>query len=103
MDRQGARRVKLLTDLIRKIIVTEAGEKLGHVRDVRCRGAVHEASTLEAYALVYGELGWLQRMGLRDTSAETCAWSDVVRIDVDTVVVRDGDRRARRAKGKRRR
>ena len=75
---------------------------LGQLRDIRCRSAPATSAgprALDAYALVYGKLGWLERMGLRDAATQVRAWSDVVRIDGDRIVVRDVPReRTRRAR-----
>jgi len=91
--------MKQLTEFRQHKLVTESGEVLGHLRDIRCRSAASGARSLDAYALVYGKLGWLQRMGLRDAATEVRAWSDVVRIEGDRIVVRDASRQgARRAR-----
>jgi hypothetical protein len=85
-----------LTAFRRLHLVTEQGELLGHVHDVRCRstGAVFGGGAdLEAYAIVYGRLGWLERFGLRDAATQVREWEDVVRIEGDRIVVRNVPRR----------
>jgi sporulation protein YlmC with PRC-barrel domain len=72
---------------------TESGDHLGRVYDVR---AELTPRTLKVTGLVVGELGLLERLGLRTASHrerlrndDVMPWSDIVRVDRRGVVVRD--------------
>jgi sporulation protein YlmC with PRC-barrel domain len=71
---------------------TQAGERLGHVHDVR---AELSPRTLKVTGLVVGRLGVLERLGIgaptstaRLRGRDVIAWKDVVRADRRGVIVR---------------
>jgi sporulation protein YlmC with PRC-barrel domain len=73
---------------------TVAGERLGHVYDVR---AELTSRTVKVTGLVVGKVGLLERLGLGATrrrarmrSDDVIPWSDVARADRRGIVVRDG-------------
>ena len=83
-----------LTDLLGTTVVTESGQRLGRVHDVR---AELTPRTLKVTGLVVGEAGPLERLGLgaprstaRVRAHDVVPWSAVVRADRRGVVVRDG-------------
>jgi hypothetical protein len=90
-----------LTDLLGAKLVTEAGEKLGHVYDVRVRRDPRSSEdradqTWTLDALLYGSGGLVERFGLfaaRERVArerhEELPWSDVVAIADGRVTVRN--------------
>jgi sporulation protein YlmC with PRC-barrel domain len=85
-----------LSEVIGLPVVTEDGEDLGHVHDVR--GEL-TARTLWVTGLVVGKAGVLERLGLgaprthlRIRSHDVVEWKDVVRVDRGGVVVRPGTR-----------
>jgi sporulation protein YlmC with PRC-barrel domain len=87
-----------LSELLGVPVSTEAGERLGHVHDVRAELA---ASSLRVTGLVVGGLGLVERLGFgaptspgRIRSRDVVAWADVLRADRRGVVV--PDRAARR-------
>jgi sporulation protein YlmC with PRC-barrel domain len=83
-----------LSDLLGLDVRTEAGDDLGHVRDVR--GELSSRS-LKITGLVVGGTGLLERLGLGAPESQSrirvhdvVPWSAVVRADRGGVVVRDG-------------
>jgi sporulation protein YlmC with PRC-barrel domain len=83
-----------LSQLLGVRVVTESGEGLGHVHDVR---AELGASTLRVTGLVVGGLGVAERLGLgapraagRIRGKDVVPWAAVIRADRRLVVVRDG-------------
>jgi sporulation protein YlmC with PRC-barrel domain len=83
-----------LSALIGARVVTESGESLGRVHDVR---AELGSRSLRVTGLVVGGAGVLERLGLgaprsrlRIRAKDVVGWEDVVRADRRVVVVRDG-------------
>lgn len=75
-------------------LVTESGRSLGRCYDVR--GELTAAS-LKVTALVVGRRGLLERFGIGVPAApgrvrvrDAVSWDAVVRLDGETIVVRDG-------------
>ena len=86
-----------LSDLLGANVVSESGDHLGRVHDVR--GELTSRS-LRITGLVVGGVGLLERLGLgapgsavRIRSHDVIPWLDVVRADRRGVVVRDRPRR----------
>jgi sporulation protein YlmC with PRC-barrel domain len=85
-----------LSALLGRRVVTESGERLGRVHDVR---AELGSSSLRVTGLVVGGWGLLERLGIGAPTAtarvrthDVVPWSRVLRIDRRGVVVRDGTR-----------
>jgi sporulation protein YlmC with PRC-barrel domain len=85
-----------VSELLRRDVRTESGEKLGRVRDLR---AELTTRSLKVTGLVVGHLGLLERLGIgapesrdRIRTRDLIAWSAVVRADRREIVVRDGTR-----------
>jgi sporulation protein YlmC with PRC-barrel domain len=87
----------LLSELLRCEVVTESGERVGRVHDVR---AVFAGGRLRVGGVVAGGLGLLERYGVR--SAERSGppgpkahehplipWGAVVRVEAGKIVVRE--------------
>ena len=81
-----------LSELLGAKVVTEEGEELGHVHDLR---AELTTRSLRVTGLVVGGIGLLERLGLgaprsrlRIRTKDVVAWKDVVRADHRRVVVR---------------
>jgi sporulation protein YlmC with PRC-barrel domain len=82
-----------LTGLLNVQVITESGDKLGRVHDLR---AERSPRTLNVTGLVVGKLGLLERLGVgspesgaRIRTQDVIPWSAVVRADHRRVVVRD--------------
>jgi sporulation protein YlmC with PRC-barrel domain len=82
-----------LTGLLNVQVITESGDKLGRVHDLR---AERSPRTLKVTGLVVGKLGLLERLGVgspesgaRIRTQDVIPWSAVVRADRRRVVVRD--------------
>jgi sporulation protein YlmC with PRC-barrel domain len=82
-----------LTDFLNVQVITESGDKLGRVHDLR---AERTPRTLNVTGLVVGKLGLLERLGVgapesgaRIRTRDVIPWSAVVRADRRRVVVRD--------------
>jgi sporulation protein YlmC with PRC-barrel domain len=82
-----------LTDFLNVHVITESGDELGRVHDLR---AERVPRTLKVTGLVIGKLGLLERLGVgapesgaRIRTQDVIPWSAVVRADRRRVVVRD--------------
>jgi len=73
-------------DLMR--VQTTDGRRLGHVFDLRCEAGSGKAPTVTA--VVYGERGLLERLGLRRARPTVVPWARV-RLIEDRVIVVDDD------------
>jgi hypothetical protein len=90
-----------LTDLLGATLITESGERLGHVFDVRVkrdpRSSPERADQKwKLDALLYGEQGLIARFGLfaaRESVSrgrhQELPWSEVVAIAAGEITVRD--------------
>jgi sporulation protein YlmC with PRC-barrel domain len=78
--------VRTLSSLVGRKVETESGLSLGRCHDLR---AELSASRLEVVALCVGRAGYLDRLGVNTRAHDEVAWSSVVRIDGDRIVVRD--------------
>jgi sporulation protein YlmC with PRC-barrel domain len=78
--------LRTLSSLQRRRVVTESGESLGRLHDLR--GEL-TARTLRVTGLVAGTGGLLEHLGIVPRSNEPIPWSDVVRIEAKRIVVRD--------------
>jgi sporulation protein YlmC with PRC-barrel domain len=78
--------LRTLSSLQRRKVVTESGESLGRLYDLR--GEL-TARTLRVTGLVTGAPGLLEHLGIIPRTRTPIAWSDVVRIDGKRIVVRD--------------
>lgn len=88
-----------LSELQRWRVVTEDGEDLGHLFDLRCRGLPLNARPREearVTTLVFGSIGWLERLGLRTAREDEVRWQDVVALRGDALIVRRGAPGAKR-------
>jgi hypothetical protein len=79
-------------------VVDEDGMELGHLFDLRCTGLPLDKRPRE-YArvntLVYGTVGWLERLGLRAAREAEARWQDVVALRDGALIVRVGRSRKR--------
>jgi sporulation protein YlmC with PRC-barrel domain len=78
--------LRTLSSLQRRSVVTESGESLGRLHDLR--GEL-TARTLHVTGLVTGTGGLLEHLGIVPRSNTPILWSDVVRIERKRFVVRD--------------
>ena len=73
-------------------IVTKGGRNLGRVFDLRSRGAPEHGLNhkgREINEIVYGTIGLLELLGLKQAGAETVAWESVIEIKDGTIIVAD--------------
>jgi sporulation protein YlmC with PRC-barrel domain len=92
-----------LSELLHREVVTESGQKLGHVHDVR---AERKGDRLLITAVLVGPRALLERFGLGiadgkqgsklRTAAKSIPWEAVVRLASGKVIVRDGTEARRR-------
>jgi sporulation protein YlmC with PRC-barrel domain len=78
--------VRTLSSFQRRKVVTESGEPLGRVYDLR--GEL-TARTLRVTGLITGTSGLLEHLGIVPRTRTPIPWSDVVRIEGEQIVVRD--------------
>lgn len=78
-------------------VETEAGRFLGHVFDLRCQwqpGDRHSPLT----EIIYGRLGFLERIGLSKRRPDSVPWSAVKTVRTRTIVVGNEAARSRRTR-----
>lgn len=78
--------MRTLSSLQGRKVVTESGESLGSLYDLR--GELG-GRTLRVTGLVTGTRGFLEHLGITRRSAAVIPWDDVVRIEGKRIVVRD--------------
>ena len=78
--------MRAYSSLVGRKVETESGLSLGRCHDLR--GELSD-SRLEVLALCVGRAGYLDRLGIRTRAHDEIAWSAVVRIDGNRIVVRD--------------
>jgi sporulation protein YlmC with PRC-barrel domain len=78
--------MRTFSSLVGRKVETESGLSLGRLHDLR--GEL-SGSRLEVVALCVGRLGMLDRLGIKTHGHNEIAWSSIVRIDGDRIVVRD--------------
>jgi hypothetical protein len=74
-----------LNDLAGVEVVDEVGNHLGTIVDLRCHR--EDTQPLVVDELVFGEAGWLERLGFRAVREKTCPWSSVRSIRRRQIVV----------------
>lgn len=91
----------LVSGLLGRRLVTESGERLGHVFDVRVRRDPRSSGERadqkwRVEALLYGRRGVIHRFGMiaikrliPHERGETVPWSDVLRVETGKITVRD--------------
>ena len=78
--------MRTFSSIVGRKVETESGLSLGRCHDLR---AELGASRLEVVALCVGRAGWFDRLGIRTRAHDEVAWSSVVRLEGDRIVVRD--------------
>ncbi len=78
--------MRTLSSLQRRKVVTESGDSLGRLYDLR--GEL-TARALTVSGLVTGKRGLLEHFGVLRRKTPPIPWSDVVRIEGKRIVVRD--------------
>ena len=82
--------MKKITELQHLEIYSKSGEYLGRVFDIRSAGLPEHGVTSSGrvvHQIVYGTVGLVERLGIRQSNAETVAWASVVEIDEKRIVV----------------
>jgi uncharacterized protein YabE (DUF348 family) len=78
--------MRTFSALVGRKVETESGLSLGRCHDLR--GEL-SGSRLEVVAMCVGRAGLLDRLGIRTRAHDEVAWSSIVRIHGDRIVVRD--------------
>jgi uncharacterized protein YabE (DUF348 family) len=78
--------VRTFSALVGRKVETESGLSLGRCHDLR--GELG-GTRLEVVAMCVGRAGLLDRLGIRTRAHDEVAWSSIVRIHGDRIVVRD--------------
>ena len=82
--------MRTFSSFLGRMVETESGRKLGACRDLR---ASLDSGRPEVQAIVVGQHGWLEHLGIIRPLArapDAVPWEAVVRIEGDRIVVRDG-------------
>jgi hypothetical protein len=69
-----------LHDVVGMEVVSHLEEHLGHVVDLRCAGEPEhgeERSDRVVTEVVFGRVGWLERIGLRAVREEVVPWAGI--------------------------
>jgi hypothetical protein len=75
-----------LSDLLGTEVTDPAGRHLGLLLDIRCRED-RAVSPQVATELVFGEHGWLERLGFRAVQHRAAPWSAVKSMTAEKIVV----------------
>ena len=81
-----------LTEFLGREVVAEDGRHLGRVVELRCAGEPEHGDTRDARVvteLIFGKAGWLERLGFRSVEERRAAWSNVLSISDEKVVIRE--------------
>ena len=78
--------MRTLSSLIGRHVETQSGLSLGRCHDLR--GELKE-NKLEVKAVCVGGAGILDRLGIGSRRHDEIAWSSIVRIDGNRIIVRD--------------
>ena len=78
--------MRTFSALVGRKVETESGLSLGRCHDLR--GEL-SSSRLEVVAMCVGPYGLLDRLGIKSRGHNEVAWSSIVRIHGDRIVVRD--------------
>jgi sporulation protein YlmC with PRC-barrel domain len=78
--------MRTFSALVGRKVETESGLSLGRCHDLR--GEL-SGSRLEIVAMCVGRAGLLDRLGIGTRAHNEVAWSSIVRIDRDRIVVHD--------------
>ena len=81
--------MRTLSSLLQRKVVTESGESLGRLFDLRCEITPR---TLTVKGIVAGRRALLEHFGVVGRTSHPIPWSDVVRIEPKRIVVRDRPR-----------
>ena len=87
MAEAASRRLTTAAALELMRVRTADGRELGHVFDLRCETDRGKAPVLSA--IVYGERGLLERLGLRHSPPTVVPWARVRSIEGRVIVVAD--------------
>jgi len=82
--------VRTFSSFLGRMVETESGRKVGACRDLQ---ASLGSGRPEVDAVVVGQRGWLEHLGILRPSArppKAVPWEAVVRIEGDRIVVREG-------------
>src|SRR5215210_1691618 len=84
-----------ITQLLFCEVVSQDGECLGRVFDIRCQGEPEHGFANQdriVSELLYGTRGLLELVGLRKTSVQSVAWRSVQRIEDGKIIVDVNDK-----------
>ena len=79
-----------VTEILLADVVSESGERLGRVVDLRCPGeAEHGDSKKERVVaeLLYANRGFLELIGLRKAKIKTAPWQSVKKIEANKITI----------------
>lgn len=82
-----------LSEVLDMEVVGASGAHRGHVIDLRSsgeapHGEAHTARTVTE--IIFGRVGWLERMGMRAIREEILPWSEVATVGSRRVTLRNG-------------
>jgi sporulation protein YlmC with PRC-barrel domain len=72
-------------------VVSSLGDHLGHVIDFRCAGEPEhgeERSHRVVTEVIFGKIGWLERMGLRAVREEIVPWAEIETLGTQRVTLK---------------
>lgn len=81
-----------LSEVLDMEVVGASGRYRGHVIDLRCAGEAPrgEAETSRVVTeIIFGRVGWLERMGLRAIREEALPWAEVATVGTRRVTLKN--------------
>jgi hypothetical protein len=79
------------TKMIGAEVVSPEGEHLGRLLDLRCERGESGPEYATVSAIVFGKVGWLERLGFLAVKEQTAAWHDIERFGMTKIVLRSRD------------
>ena len=80
-----------ITEILLAKVVSEDGEPLGRVADLRSNGEPEHGESNKTRViteLLYGKSGWLELVGLRKATLHSVPWKSVKKIEPDKIVIK---------------
>ena len=80
-----------LSDILGMEVVSHLEDHLGYVVDLRCAGEPEhgeERSHRVVTEVVFGRVGWLERMGFRAVRQEVVSWDEIETFDTTRILLK---------------
>ncbi|MGE5178703.1 MAG: PRC-barrel domain-containing protein [Bacteroidota bacterium] len=81
-----------LTEILGMEVVSASGRHLGRVVDLRSSGEAERGESHTARVIteiIFGQVGWLERMGLRPVREQIVPWAEVDTIGTSRITLQN--------------